>query len=143
MATVSGKNIMSDLTDDEYTCLMIMNEGQNLIAMENTRWNPSIKSLARKGYATTIGNNNYVITDSGRHACEDREHKNDQALTDLARGAISVHNAQITTRNFMAEAKANLVKAAHAASAATGDTPSQSLRKCLAEVALRAQEDLQ
>ncbi len=59
---------MSDLSSDEITCLAIMHDGTNMLAIG--RWKPAIESLAAKGYARQLDVFNYVATKEGKIAAE-------------------------------------------------------------------------
>ena len=74
---------MPELTEDEITCLMIMGEGENMLAIG--RWKPALESLARKNLMKRQDTNQYAITDEGREAARLRGQEDDEALATLMR----------------------------------------------------------
>lgn len=131
------------LTDDEYSCLMIMAEGQNLIRMKGTRWEKPLTSLHAKRYCRPIGSDNFVITDLGRAVCAEREHEDDAAIDDMLRKSIGVNNARHQYLASMKTAVDAVVLAAKAASVGTGDSFSAAIDKILAEIKEETKRALQ
>lgn len=130
------------LTDDEYTCLLIMKDGENLIRMRDTRWYGSINSLEAKGYAKPIGNENFVISQAGLVALAQHERSLDGVLTQAANASIGVHNARIMMGDQMRGAVDSLSSAAEIASRTTGESKRDALRKIAHEVLERALEKI-
>ena len=61
----------SEVTDDEYTVLMIMQQGQSLAAI--ARWEKPLDALVERGLARRLDKFNNIITAEGRKACSARE----------------------------------------------------------------------
>jgi hypothetical protein len=133
---------MSDLTDDEYSCLMIMQNGMNLIRMRNDRWHVSLTSLYSKSLIKPIGNENFVINDAGLQALAAHEKFLDADLGKTIEAHASITNRRQHVLTKMNEAQLALVEASRLAAQTTGESPASALRKCIAEVSLRAQEML-
>lgn len=74
---------MSDLTQDEFTILLIADGGVSMAPIG--RWKASILSLTEKGLMQRLDDVNYTITDEGRAAREARDEEDDIAI----RGALS------------------------------------------------------
>lgn len=133
---------MSTLTDDEYTCLMIMAEGQNLIAMQNTRWHDPLLSLAAKDFCKGIGNNNYVITQRGHHALQGHE----ESLTGDLRQVITkqgqINESRIAVHSKMQHALTEMVSAARMAALTTGKSEKSCFHDMMHEINLRGAEQL-
>lgn len=89
--------IQVPLTEDEAACLMIMKEGAPLVAMEFSRWDKPIKTLAKRGLCAPRmmlgGGAEYVITDAGHVVCEAWEN---QSLRDV----ITANNNVAERREF-------------------------------------------
>lgn len=71
-----------NLSDDEFTCLMIASEGAPMMPIG--RWKPAIEHLVELGFlrkqghlGDPTGDFNCVITNEGRKACQARD-QNDQ-----------------------------------------------------------------
>lgn len=130
------------LTDDEYACLMIMAEGQNLIAMRDTRWYAPLMSLHAKDFCKGIGNSNYVITQRGQAAITGHE----ETLTGDLRQTITRHGQINESRQAvhakMQTALAALVDASQMAALTTGNAPAACLIAIIDELRLRAGEAL-
>jgi hypothetical protein len=65
---------MADLTDDEFTCLLIAAGNQQML--EIGRWAQPVRSLKAKGFLTLHG----AITPQGREAAETRDQEDNNAL---------------------------------------------------------------
>lgn len=122
------------LTDDEYSCLMIMAQGQNLIRMKDTRWYAPLTSLHEHGYTRNIGNENYVINASGTAALAEHEKSLDGDLGRLIESHGKINNARHHMQSCMNDAANALVAAARAGAAATGESPQGALIKIMPEV---------
>lgn len=122
------------LTDDEYTCLLIMKDGENLIRMQNTRWYGSLNALHARDLVKPIGNENFVITQKGSHALVEQESGLDGELNALITGHIAVNNARVSMQTKMREAVDALAGAADIASRTTGESKKDALRKIAHEV---------
>lgn len=122
------------LTDDEYTCLLIMKDGENLIRMQHTRWYASLGALHERDLVKPIGNNNFVITQKGGHALVDHEQGLDGVLNTAIMGHIAINNARVSMQDKMREAVDALAQAADIASRTTGESKKDALRKIAHEV---------
>jgi len=132
------------LSDDEYTCLMIMQHGENLIRMPNTRWHAPLGSLHEKGFVKPLHGhvNNFIITEAGLAAAAEREQANDDALTRVLHRHIEVNNARVHMQEKMWAAVNALSEAADIASKTMGDSKKDALRKIAHEVLERALEKI-
>ena len=128
---------MSDISDDEFTCLMLADAGESMIPIG--RWEQPVKSLAAKGLLHANDSVNYVITPSGRVALADRHRADDKAYTQVLEIGHKIANARTQAQQSIEQAAQHLSFAAKASAIATGDTPEQAarnwhehvLRRCL------------
>lgn len=125
----------TDLLDDEYTCLMIMAQGESLAAIG--RWEKACCSLVEKGLAIRHDKFNHSITDAGRQACGEREQADDDALRRLV---PQIKIAQDSARGHVEAAAQHLARAALASAPVTGDAPETALVAWNLEVLKRARE---
>ncbi len=130
------------MTNDEYTCLMIMGEGQNLIRMRDTRWWGALNSLEAKGWCKPIGNENFVITEQGRAALAGHEETLDGELRRTLTVQSRIQENQRAMHAKMQEAIAALVSAAQIAALTTGESEGTCFNKLVAEITLRARDQL-
>ena len=72
---------MSELSQDEFTVLLIAAEGESMCPIG--RWRAPILSLTNRGLMTRNDGFNYGITAEGRKACEQRNEDDDKALRAL------------------------------------------------------------
>ena len=72
---------MSELTEDEFTCLLLAAEGEYLAPIG--RWKVPILTLTSRGLMQKIDEVNYVVTADGRRACEERNSEDERALSSL------------------------------------------------------------
>lgn len=130
------------LTDDEYTCLLIMKDGENLIRMRDTRWYAPLGSLHERGLVKPIGNENYIISQLGLAAAVEHERGLDSALDTTIRKHIEVNNTRVHMLDHMRSAVESLRCAAECASRATGQSKKDALRNIAHEVLERALEKI-
>lgn len=130
------------LSDDEYTCLLIMKDGENLIRMRDTRWYRPLCDLYERGLVKPIGNENFVITQKGTHALVEHEEGLDGALTKTINAHIAVNNARVHMMEHMRSAVESLRCAAEVASRTTGESKRDALRNIAHEVLERALEKI-
>jgi hypothetical protein len=108
--------IISDLTGDEASCLMIMNEGAPLVDLgEHSRWHVPLRTLLNRGFVSQQrypgGGTEYVITSFGQDAIKGWE---DQSIRDVIeannRVARQRPDAGLTPRQiqFLAEFYRNM-----------------------------------
>lgn len=133
---------MTTLTDDEYSCLMIMAQGQNLIAMRDTRWYAPLMSLHAKDYCKGIGNNNYIITQRGQQALDGHEQTLNGELRQMITKHGQIQESRQAVHSKMQVARNALVEGARMAALTTGKSETACLRDMVNEVSLRAQEML-
>lgn len=117
---------MPDLTDDEYTVLLIAAQGEHMIPIG--RWETPIKNLHARSLMRKIDDVNYVITQSGRDAAETREHADDNLLRDVFKQAGNVAVARNNAASHIEFAARHLADAAKISAATTGDSPEAAIR---------------
>jgi len=130
------------MTEDEYACLMIMAEGQNLIRMRNTRWFAPLNSLEAKGWCKPIGNENFVITQQGMDALEGHEKTLDGDLRQAITKQGQVNSARQAVHSKMQDALALVVDASRMSALTTGQSEKHCLAQIINEITLRATEAL-
>ena len=130
------------MTNDEYTCLMIMAEGQNLIRMKDTRWYGALNQLEAKGWCKPIGNENFVITEAGRAALGGHEETLDGELRRTINKQGGLQEQQRAMHAKMQEAIAAVAAAVQIAVLTTGQPPKDCLNKVISEITLRARQAL-
>lgn len=124
-----------ELTDDEYTVLLIAVQGESMIPIG--RWEVPIKNLAKRGLMFRHDDVNYGITYAGRAAARTRETQDDRQLGRALEMAPAIQNS---IRDFAEQAAQLLAKAAIASAAVTTDTPEQAVRKWSEVIRKRAVE---
>ena len=75
---------MSDLTQDEFTVLLIAAEGESMIPIG--RWKVPILSLTERGLMRKNDDVNYEITAKGRQAVDERNAEDEESMRDLLEG---------------------------------------------------------
>lgn len=140
---------MTNLTEDEYTCLMILNQGGPLIYMKDTRWALSLVSLEAKQYAEVdanltrqTGNKNFKITAMGKRALVDHEKGHDEVFAALINRTGDISRLQASMREKMMQAGALLVEAARLGAKVTGQSEAHAMQQILDEITSRAKQDL-
>lgn len=133
---------MTALTEDEHACLMIMAEGQNLIAMRDTRWYAPLMSLHAKDFCKGIGNNNYVITQRGQHALQGHEETLNGDLRTMITKQGQINENRIAVHAKMQTVLQGLVSAAQMSALVTGQSEASCLKQIMQEIELRATEAL-
>jgi len=130
------------LSDDEYTCLLIMKDGENLIRMRDTRWYRPLCDLYERGLVKPIGNENFVISQAGQHALVEHEHGLDAGLRHLinTQGAVNANRVEMYQKMHVAIDA--LSSAADIASKTTGESKRDALRNIAHEVLERALEKI-
>ena len=126
---------MSDVSDDEYTVLMIMAKGQSLAAIGH--WEKPLDALVERGLARRLDKFNNIITTEGTKALGAREQADDEALKSLV---PQIATAQNTARSHVEAAAQHLCRAAQASASMTGDTPEVALMTWNLECLKRARE---
>ena len=118
---------MTELTQDELTCLMIAEQHQMLAPIG--RWEKSIKDLTARGLLRRVDDVSYVITDAGRLAAREGEDANDLALLETLGRVQKATPVQEAISDFAEQAAHHLVDAAQASAAVTGDTAEVAAQK--------------
>jgi hypothetical protein len=126
---------MAELTQDEYTVLMIMAEGASLSA--TGRWEKPLDALVARGLAERHDKFNNVITAAGRMALDERETHDATAVLANASQVTGAH--EIALANVEQAAK-NLAVAARLSAPVTGDDVDTSLLTWNIECLRRARE---
>ena len=129
---------MSDVTDDQFTCLMIANNGDSLAPIG--RWKEPVLELARKGLLQRLNEVNYAITLEGRKACAERDREDDAALGRLLESSSKVGQVQRQSVELVESAAQNLAAAASWSAKVTGDDPIYALRQWSEQALKRALE---
>lgn len=126
---------MPDLSDDEWTCLMIAAEGASMMSLG--RWEPSIDSLVAKGLMSRNDKFNNFITPAGRQAAAEHEKKTDDASLRIG---VEVHNTRIRAKTILEEAAAKLAEAAQLGQRVSGGEIDTHIAQAAREIIKRAQE---
>lgn len=108
------------LTDDEYTVLMIHQEGGSVAAI--ARWEKPCDSLVARGLLTRHDKFNHSITSAGRQAVKEREAQDDQALRGVVQKVGDAATTQASIQECVRQAADLLAQAARASSLVTGQT---------------------
>lgn len=74
----------SELTIDEYTVLMLADDGQYMAPIG--RWKAPIIALAQRGLLRKLDEVNYVVTLEGTKARAERDKADDDAMRELLEG---------------------------------------------------------
>lgn len=124
------------LSEDEFTCLLIMRQGENLIRMKDTRWYQPLTTLHERGLVKPLAGHveNFVITQQGLYELTAHESGEDAMLRQMInrQGAVNANRLQVHEK--MQNAVQLLGEAARLAAATTGDDPKDALRKIAHEV---------
>lgn len=126
---------MSDLTGDEYTALMLAQQGNLMIPIG--RWEKPINDLHARGLLVKNDKFNYGSNAAGNAALAEYEKALDAYGTETAN---RLANARTQAQQSIEQAAIHLSFAAKSASIATGDTPSEAVKKWLGSVEKRALE---
>ena len=111
---------MADFTNDEITCLEIMRDGTNMLAIG--RWKPAIEALATKGYARQLDAFNYVATAEGKKVAE----QFDQSQSDdVLRIHKQIADVRGQARTCLETAAKQLAEAAQCQHKLSGDEPNK------------------
>lgn len=126
---------MTDLSDDEWTCLMIAAEGASMMAVG--RWEASVDSLVAKGLMQRNDKFNNFITPAGREAAKQHEAKTDDASLRIG---VEVHNTRVRAKQILEEAAAKLAEAAQLGQRVSGGEIDTHIAQAAREIIKRAQE---
>lgn len=111
---------MTDLTDDEFSVLLIAARGESMMPIG--RWEKPVEDLVAKGYLFRANLHNNTITPKGRVALEKRENVDARTLIE----ASTTANTLRVVADGLALALANL---ARESTRVTGDAPMDAARK--------------
>lgn len=129
---------MSDLTDDEYTVLMLADQGNFMAPIG--RWEKPIRDLHARGLLDKRDDVNYVANVAGRAALAVHEKGIDDGLRNVIENSNKAANARTTAQQSVEQAALHLSFAAKASSLVTGDTPAVAVKLWVASVEKRALE---
>lgn len=130
---------MSDLTDDEYTVIMLAEQGRYMAPIG--RWEKPILSLAARGFLVDKSQGvNFAITQEGRAALAKHEEAINGDLRTAIEGNNKIANARTQMQQSVEQAALHLSFAARAASAATGDSSETAIKKLSELASTRALE---
>ena len=118
---------MPEITNDEFTVLMIAAEGESMIPIG--RWKAPILALTERGLMQRNGESNYGITLAGREACAERDREDDTSLRQLLESNNAFATARASAQQMVEQAAQNLVAAARESAKVTGDAPVHALRE--------------
>lgn len=125
----------TEVTDDEYTVLMIMDQGESLAAIG--RWEKPLDALVERGLARRLDKFNNIITTEGKKALGAREKGDEAALKQLI---PQINSAQTQARSHVEAAAQHLARAAQVSAPVTGDDPNTALLSWNIECLKRARE---
>ena len=126
---------MPNLTDDQFTVLMIANNGDMLAPIG--RWKEPVLELTRKGLMQRMDEMNYAITLEGAKAVNERDREDEAALTAVL---ASGHQVRYQMQTLVEQAAQNLAKAARDSSSVTGDDLIYALKQWSEQALKRALE---
>ena len=129
---------MSEISDDEFSVLMIAKQGQSMIPIG--RWKSPVLNLAKKGLLQCVDSVNYVITPQGEAICDERDRSDDDSFRQILESSNKIANARTQASQSVEQAALHLSFAAKAAAIATGDPFVVCLDKWLPVVRERAIE---
>lgn len=118
---------MSNLSQDEFTVLLLAAEGESMIPIG--RWEAPILALAERGLLHKNDQVNYAITLEGRKACAERNREDNALLRPLLESAGRINNARTQAQQSVEQAAQCLATAAKSSAIATGDDVKVSLRE--------------
>lgn len=111
---------MAELTEDEVTCLTIMGDGENMLAIG--RWKEPIEHLKELGLSRNIAPLNYVITTEGRTKLGECNKQTDDAFLRITSN-IKATKEQVL--KVLETAAQNLSDAAKMQQQMTNEPPNQ------------------
>ncbi len=126
---------MTDLTDDEFTILMIAAQGESMMPIG--RWEKPVSNLVKRGLLQSNDRFNNAITDKGRAALDAKNTDDATALI----AAFNVPTASVSrTRKIAEQAAEQLAEVSRASYAITGDAPADAARRWSEVILNRALE---
>jgi hypothetical protein len=131
---------MSQLSDDEFTCLSICGQGESLAAIG--RWKPSVESLVAQGLLYCHDVANHVITQAGKKALAERAQEDEKEYRQILDQGRQIQNGRSEVERQVEIAGQALAKAAKAKEVATGITLYEGLRESVGAAYGRAAEIL-
>ena len=128
---------MSDLTDDEFVCLSLAGNGENMMAIG--RWEKAMDHLVELKLLSRYDKFNHGITNAGRSALAEHEKQVDGALKQALSGA----RQQVDTyRDQVEQAAQCLAGAARKKQELTSQLPNQAVYELGEAIKARALEIL-
>ena len=118
---------MSDLSQDEFTVLLLAAEGESMIPIG--RWRAPILALTERGLMQCNDSVNYAITLEGRAAVAERNREDDEMLQPLLEHANKLANTRTQAQLSVEQAAQFLAQAAKVSALETGDDVVVALRK--------------
>ena len=110
---------MPEISDDEFSVLMIAKQGQSMIPIG--RWTSPVLKLAQRGLLQCVYSVNYVITPQGEAMCDERDRSDDDSFRQILESGNKIANARTQAQQSVEQAALHLSFAAKAAALATGD----------------------
>ena len=135
-------DIISPITDDEYTILEICHQGGAIAPIG--RWEAPTKALESRGFLQRYDAMNYGITEVGMAALQSKEADQDKALSDAINKHAEIHQKRDQIQDNMRTCAAVFLAAARMSSIVTGESVETSIHKWADEVkreSLRMLED--
>ena len=127
-----------NLTDDEYTVLMIAAEGEILAPIG--RWERPIKALHARGLMQMFNAWNYGITEAGITVLAEREKGVDEDLKQVLNVGSRLANVNASARVAAEESAKHLANAIRTSVIATGGTSENCARNWMEAIIKRALE---
>jgi len=124
-----------DLSDDEWTCLMIAAEGASMMAVG--RWEASVDSLVTKGFMQRNDKFNNFITPAGREACRRAREENRRCHAPYWRRGS---HTRVRARTVIEEAATKLAEAAQLGQRVQGGHIDGHVEMAAFEIIKRAKE---
>ncbi len=126
---------MDDLTDDEFSILLIAARGESVMPIG--RWEKPVESLVAKGFLKQHDRHNNTITPAGRVALEKRENVDAVAWIEATSGS---HSATANIRAVAEGMATTLANIAKESKKVTGGATADAARKWSEVILNRALE---
>jgi hypothetical protein len=122
---------MSDLSQDEVTCLMILEKGEALLAIG--KWGPALERMYQRGLVgrrqTPGGGVDYVMGRGGEKVLEDYKHDEAVELIEANNALVKARGLNNAMKDSVREMAMRVADIAIASSKMTGDDPAVAARK--------------
>jgi len=136
--TTSWRRFMSEISDDEFSVLLIAKQGQSMIPIG--RWKSPVLNLAQKGLLQCVDSVNYIITPQGEAICDERDRDDDSQFRKILESSNKIANARTQAQQSVEQAALHLSFAAKASALATGRHTDEELKQWLKVAYERALE---